>query len=161
MAKVPLGKKISKSKFSITRTLEEKNAETPAEAKKANEKHLPKDHFSETDLKAEWQEFLKRLKVKDVIIYRAIKNFILHKEDEDTVCVKYSSELAKTEFDKVRTDFFNHFQTKVNHYNINIIYKTDPQLKQEIITKRKIFDRFVEINPVLKDLNDLLDFDLS
>jgi DNA polymerase-3 subunit gamma/tau len=34
-------------------------------------------------------------------------------------------------------------------------------MKKEVITKRKIFERFVEINPVLKDLDDLMKFDLT
>jgi DNA polymerase-3 subunit gamma/tau len=34
-------------------------------------------------------------------------------------------------------------------------------LKKEIVTKRTIFEKFVEINPVLKDLDELLKLDLS
>jgi DNA polymerase-3 subunit gamma/tau len=50
---------------------------------------------------------------------------------------------------------------KVNHYNINIIYKNDISLKKEIMTKRKIFDKFADVNPVLRDLDDLFKFDFN
>ncbi|MBP3839974.1 MAG: hypothetical protein J6D35_03330, partial [Chryseobacterium sp.] len=73
----------------------------------------------------------------------------------------YPSESAKIEFEKVRADFFNHFMHKVNHFNITIEYKNDTSLKKEIITKRKIFDKFAEINPLLKDLDEIFKFDLN
>ena len=50
---------------------------------------------------------------------------------------------------------------KVNHVNIVIDYKNDVSMKKEIITKRKIFDKFAEINPVLRDLDDLFKFDFN
>ena len=50
---------------------------------------------------------------------------------------------------------------KVNHFNIVITYKNDISLKKEMVTKRKIFDKFAEINPVLKDLDDLFKFDFT
>jgi DNA polymerase-3 subunit gamma/tau len=34
-------------------------------------------------------------------------------------------------------------------------------LKKEIVTKKSTFEKFVEINPILKDLDDLLKLDLS
>ena len=40
-------------------------------------------------------------------------------------------------------------------------YKNDVSLKKEIVTKRKIFDKFAEINPVLKDLDDIFKFDFT
>ena len=61
----------------------------------------------------------------------------------------------------MRSDFFNHFKHKVNHFNIVIEYKNDVSMKKEIITKRKIFDKFAEINPVLRDLDDLFKFDFN
>jgi len=75
--------------------------------------------------------------------------------------ITYPSDSAKNEFEKVRADFFNHFMHKVNHFNIIIEYKNDVSLKKEIITKRKIFDKFAEINPVLRDLDDLFKFDFN
>lgn len=156
----PLGNKKTTSKFSIESALTNKEEEEkPQEV--SHEEKLPQDHFSETDLRKEWQTFLNQLKEKDSLVYMAIQNFTLHKEGENTVRIHYSSDLAKAEFEKIKHQFFNHFQHKVNHFNIEVIYKTDVKLKKEIITKRKIFDKFAEINPILNDLNDLLNFDLT
>ena len=33
--------------------------------------------------------------------------------------------------------------------------------KKEIVTKKSIFEKYVEINPLLKDLDDLIKFDFS
>ncbi|HMU07938.1 MAG TPA: hypothetical protein PKC37_08510 [Kaistella sp.] len=96
-----------------------------------------------------------------MIVYSAISSFKLQKIDEDIVEITYPSDSAKSEFEKIRAEFFNHFMRKVNHFNINIEFKNDVSLKKEIITKRKIFDKFAEINPVLRELDDLFKFDLN
>jgi len=122
---------------------------------------LPSSHFTDTDLQNEWQKFLKDLQKDDVIVYNAISSFKLQKKDEDVVEITYPSESAKSEFEKVRAGFFNHFMHKVNHFNIIVEFKNDVSLKREIVTKRMIFDKFAAINPVLKDLDDLFKFDFN
>lgn len=138
----------------------------PAEKEKEQEvsssqEQLPSNHFTETDLNNEWNKFLGEMQSKDIIVYNAISSFKLRKKGEDTVEITYPSESAKSEFEKVRGDFFNHFMHKVSHFNIVIEYKNDITLKKEIVTKRKIFDKFAELNPVLKDLDDIFKFDLN
>ena len=129
---------------------------------KSNAKEeLPSNHFTETDLHNEWNRFLVEMQSEDIIVYNAISSFKLRKKDENTVEITYPSESAKSEFEKVRGDFFNHFMHKVSHFNIVIEYKNDITLKKEIVTKRKIFDKFAELNPVLKDLDDIFKFDLN
>ncbi|MCB4234972.1 hypothetical protein LDL59_07310 [Kaistella anthropi] len=129
---------------------------------KSNAKEeLPSNHFTETDLHNEWNKFLVEMQSEDIIVYNAISSFKLRKKDENTVEITYPSESAKSEFEKVRGDFFNHFMHKVSHFNIGIEYKNDTTLKKEIVTKRKIFDKFAELNPVLKDLDDIFKFDLN
>lgn len=160
-AAAPLAKKISKSKFSITKNLEKKEIKEIPAVEAVEAKNIPKDHFSETDLKTLWQDYLDGLRYKDNIAYMAINNFSVTKEDEDTICIAYPSDLAKSQFHAVENEFINLFQTKVNHFGIKINYKKDQGLRKEILSKRKIFDKFAEINPVLNDLNNLMDFDLT
>ncbi|AZI34419.1 hypothetical protein EIB73_02475 [Kaistella carnis] len=112
-------------------------------------------------MQSEWQKFLVDLKKSDVIVYNAISSFKLMKKDENIVEITYPSESAKVEFEKVRSEFFNHFMHKVNNYKISIEFKLDLSMKKEIITKRKIFDKFAEINPVLKELDDLFKLDFN
>ncbi|MBU4539058.1 MAG: hypothetical protein KJ689_10820 [Bacteroidetes bacterium] len=112
-------------------------------------------------MQKEWQLFLADLKRTEVLIYNAISSFKLQKKGEDIIEVTYPSESAKSEFEKIRGDFFNHFMHKVNHFNLIIEYKNDVTLKKEIITKRKIFDKFAEINPVLRDLDEIFKFDFN
>lgn len=138
----------------------------PAEKEKEQVKsdakeQLPSNHFTETYLHNEWNKFLVEMQSEDIIVYNAISSFKLRKKDENTVEITYPSESAKSEFEKVRGDFFNHFMHKVSHFNIGIEYKNDVTLKKEIVTKRKIFDKFAEINPVLKDLDEIFKFDLN
>lgn len=156
----PISKTKTPSKFSISAALQ-KTEEEIENTIDTNKEVLPSNHFTETDLQSEWKIFLVALQQKDIIIYNAINSFKLTKKDENIVEITYPSDSAKSEFEKVRSDFFNHFMHKVNHFNIVIEYKNNGSMKKEIITKRKIFDKFTEINPVLRDLDDLFKFDFN
>ncbi|MDN5395367.1 MAG: hypothetical protein L0G39_22135 [Chryseobacterium sp.] len=123
---------------------------------------LPKNHFTETDLQMEWNLMLKQLQKRSSFIFNAVKAFKLVKSGENTIKVLYPSDSAKVEFDKIAGEFFNHFKTKVHNHSIEVDYQRDfDSLKIEVVTKRKIFEKFIEKNPVLKDLDDLMKFDLT
>lgn len=156
----PIAKHKITSKFSINAALQKSETEEEKTVSSIQEE-LPSNHFTETDLKEEWHKFLEELKGKEILIYNAINSFKLHKKDENIVEITYPSDSARIEFEKIRADFFNHFMHKVNHFNIIINYKNDVSLKKEIMTKRKIFDKFAEINPVLRDLDDIFKFDFN
>ncbi|WP_234110609.1 hypothetical protein [Chryseobacterium sp. R2A-55] len=156
----PIAKEKSRSRFSIEATLQ--RSDSKDENEETTEKvELPSNHFTETDLHDSWQNYLEELKEKDVIIYNAIHSFQLKKQDENTVEIIYPSSSAKSEFEKIREEFFGRFMRKVNHFNIQLEYRKDVSMKREIVTKRMIFDKFAAINPVLRELDDLLKFDLN
>ena len=122
---------------------------------------MPEYHFSEVDLKREWQIFLDDLQKKDLVLFYAVNTLKIHKKDENLVHILYPSDSVKTEFEKIQGEFFNHFKRKVNNYKIEVEFSNDVTLKKEIVTKKTIFEKFVEINPVLKDLDELLKLDLN
>lgn len=155
----PLGRR-SGSGFSIKKHLDNVDNEEEKSSVRTNEE-LPSNHFSDTDLQTEWNIFLKKLALKNIVTFNAIKTFKLKKLDENLVEISYPSASAKKEFESVESDFFNNFRNKVHNFKIEVSYKNDERLKKEVITKRKLFEKFVEINPVLKDLEDLMKFDLS
>lgn len=159
----PLTRQIISSGFSINAFLN-KDDNKPEEEENVVVKtdNLPQNHFTETDLQAEWNLLLKQLQKKDTFVFNAIKSFKLVKSGENQITVLFPSDSAKVEFDKVSREFFNHFKTKVHNFSIEILYKRDVEnLKIEVMTKRKIFEKFVQKNPLLKDLDDLMRFDLT
>lgn len=125
------------------------------------EEDLPDHHFTEKDLQTEWQVFLSDLFIKDQVTYFAVNTAKLHKKEENVVEILYPSDLVKNEFEKIQAQFFNHFKRKVNNYKIEVSYREDKKLIKKQETKRDIFQKFVEINPVLKDLDELMRLDLS
>lgn len=157
----PIARSSSNSQFSIKAALEKKEEVKKDEFSEIKDENLPSNHFSQTDLDREWEIFLKNTSKTNTFLYNAISSFKMEKSDENLIVVKYSSEFAKSEFDRVSPEFFNHFRHKVNNFKFDIDYKTDLTIKKEVMTKRKIFEKFVEINPLLKDLDDLMRFDLS
>ncbi|WP_228444855.1 hypothetical protein [Chryseobacterium echinoideorum] len=159
----PLSKTTISSGFSINSFLnkEEKTENTEVTDHTVSEK-LPEHHFTETDLQNEWNTLLKNLRLKDPVVFNAIKAFKLTKIEEKVILISYPSDSAKNEFDKISIEFFNHFKHKVNNHSIDFQFKKDHEnLKIEVVTKKKIFEKFVEMNPLLKDLDDLMRFDLS
>lgn len=160
-ASEPIARSSSNSKFSIKAALEKKEEIQKDEFSEVKDENLPSNHFSQTDIDREWDIFLKNLSKTNTLAYNAISTFKLEKSDEHQITVKYSSGTAKVEFDRLSIEFFNHFKHKVNNFKIEIEYITDLTIKKEVMTKRKIFEKFVEINPLLKDLDDLMRFDLT
>lgn len=158
----PLTRQVISSGFSITAFLNKEDSVVEEDAVVEKTESLPQNHFTETDLQAEWNLMLKQLQRKDTLVFNAIKTFKLQKSEENQITVLFPSDSAKAEFDKVSREFFNHFKTKVHNFSIEIVYKRDTEnLKIEVMTKRKIFEKFAEKNPLLKDLDDLMRFDLT
>ncbi|MCG2792122.1 MAG: hypothetical protein L6262_01075 [Weeksellaceae bacterium] len=157
----PIAKSSSNSRFSIRAALEKREEIKTNEIAEITDDSLPSNHFSQTDLDTEWSIFVKDLSKSNTFAFNAINSFKLEKTDENLITVKYSSAMAKLEFDKLSREFFNHFKHKVSNFKIEIEYVTDLTIKKEVMTKRKMFEKFVQINPVLKDLDDLMKFDLT
>ncbi|AZI22711.1 hypothetical protein EIH07_06495 [Chryseobacterium taklimakanense] len=160
-ASAPIAKGRKPSKFSIAEALNKKEEAEETVSAETKEEDLPTNHFTETDLRSEWALFLEEIRKNDILVYSAINGFRISKIDEDTIRVNYPSDTAKAEFDKVQAEFFNHFKRKANHHRIKVEYKMDTALKVEIITKRGLFEKMAEKNPVLRDLDDLFKFDFS
>lgn len=158
----PLSRPGISSGFSISSFLNKEETTVVEEKVVAKTEQLPQNHFTETDLQAEWNLLLKQLQRKDAIIFNAIKSFKMIKSGENEITVLFPSDSAKAEFDKVSREFFNHFKTKVHNHSIQVAYKRDAEnLKVEVMTPRKKFEKFVKLNPLLKDLDDLMKFDLT
>lgn len=158
----PLSRQGISSGFSINSFLNKEEKEVKEETVAVKAENLPKNHFTETDLQMEWNLMLKQLQTKNTFIFNAVKTFKLVKAGENVIRVLYPSDSAKVEFDKIAGEFFNHFRTKVHNHAIEIDYQRDfDNLKIEVMTKRKIFEKFMERNPLLKDLDDLMKFDLT
>ncbi|WP_228464834.1 hypothetical protein [Chryseobacterium antibioticum] len=158
----PLSRQGISSGFSINSFLNKEEKEVKEETVAVRTESLPKNHFTETDLQMEWNLMLKQLQTRSSFIFNAVKAFKLIKSGENTIKVLYPSDSAKVEFDKIAGEFFNHFKTKVHNHAIEVDYQRDfDSLKIEVVTKRKIFEKFIEKNPILKDLDDLMKFDLT
>lgn len=159
--KTPIASGKVQSQFSIQNLFSEKNNIEENNAIEHSEK-LPRNHFSETDLQTEWLVFLKKIQELDTVAYNAINLFKISKIGEDDLEILFSSESAKEEFEKHKSLFINSFKQKVHHFELNILYKkVEGSPKIEIITNRQKFEKLVEINPLLKDLNEILNFDFS
>lgn len=158
----PLSRPGISSGFSINSFLNKEDKVEATEEVVVRTENLPQNHFTDTDLQTEWKIMLKQLQVKNNFVFNAVKTFKLEKAEEHKIKVLFPSDSAKVEFDKISGEFFNHFKRKVQNHRIEIEYVRDVEnLKIEVVTKRKMFEKFIEKNPLLKDLDDLMKFDLT
>lgn len=149
------------SRFSIQKKLE-KQEKVEEEQNADSEQDLPSNHFTETDLQQEWQEFLAKIQQQDIVIFNAIQGFKVEKTDENVIKICYPSETAKAEFDKVAAIFVNAFKHKVNNFRIEILYQLNARsMKKELETKRSKFEKLAAKNPLLRELDDLFKFDFN
>ncbi|WP_238707509.1 hypothetical protein [Chryseobacterium viscerum] len=158
----PLSRPGISSGFSINSFLNKEDKVETAENVVVKTETLPQHHFTDTDLQMEWKIMLQHLQVKNNIVFNAVKTFKLVKSEENKIRVLFPSDSAKVEFDKISGEFFNHFKRKIQNHAIEVEYVRDVEnLKIEVVTKRKMFEKFIEKNPLLKDLDDLMKFDLT
>ncbi|MEJ5048500.1 hypothetical protein WH221_01615 [Chryseobacterium culicis] len=158
----PLSRPGISSGFSINSFLNKEDKVETTENVVVRTENLPQNHFTDTDLQMEWRIMLKQLQKKDSFVFNAVKTFKLEKAEENKIKVLFPSDSAKVEFDKISGEFFNHFKRKIQNHIIEIEYVRDVEnLKIEVVTKRKMFEKFIEKNPLLKDLDDLMKFDLT
>jgi len=155
-----LGGRNIASRFNLENALKEKKEEKHEEIPEAND-NLPNNHFTQSDLNQEWNGYLEYLKKKDIVLYSAVNSFTFVKKDENVIEIHYPSESARDKFSQIEGEFFNKFRHKAKHFNLTFDYHLDIALKKEPVTKKKIFEKYLEINPLLKDLDDLVKFDFS
>lgn len=158
----PLSFGKSTSKYSVKSTLEQKTEVAEDELVAKAVQNLPTTHFTETDMQSFWAKFLEETRQKDAILYNAISGFTLKKLEEDTIEINYPSLTAKAEFDKISGSFLKDFQYAMHHYHLKVEYKSAAgKMKKQARTKKVIFEEYCEINPLLRELDDLFKFDLS
>ncbi|ADQ81683.1 DNA polymerase III subunit gamma/tau [Riemerella anatipestifer] len=158
-AKEPILKESVKSSFSIKEAIN-KTEELQVE-EEIKEEELPDGHFSETDLQKEWKHFLKKLAREDMVTFNAVQNFTIEKAEENKICIRYTSESARVEFEKVSPQFFNDFKHKFNNYRVKFDFEKAERVIIKKETKRDLFNKMVEVNPLLKDLQELMQFDFN
>lgn len=157
-----MGIKKNPSKFSIesfSKSLEEQKSKKD---KEETEQKLPRTPFEESEIQAFWKDYLETIKRKDPFLFNAIRDFKIEKIDEDTLSVHYTSESAKSEFDKICPLFFSELKHKINNFYIEPQYKMiETNVRKERTTKRSIFEQMSEKNPLLLELNNIFKFDLN
>lgn len=157
-----LGLKKSPSKYSIDLFSKRMEEEENKEKDEVAEDNLPKEHFANADIEEFWKNYLVGLKRKDFIVYNAVCDFKMSKHDEDSIIIRYPSESAKMEFDKISPQFFSELKHKLNNFYIRAEYKIDASnMRKERVTKRSIFEKMAEKNPLLHQLNTIFKFDLN
>ena len=142
------------SAFSISETLNHVDDNTAEEVVTTSKESLPETEFTQAQIDEWWYRTLR--KVEDNLTLKTIQ---LKKGDNHSINVHYPSDYSKSDFQKIEFDFINLLKEKTNNFSIHFNYIKDQKLVVKQETKREKFNRYVELNPLLKELDDLMRFD--
>lgn len=160
----PIKQEKQVSLFSINESLSQIEKQEDTAEEEDTEENLPDGHFSDIDVNNEWQVFIKKLARENSVVFYAVQDFILNKTAEHEITVKYGSQSAKAEFEKVSKDFFSHFKHKYKNDRLKVVYEKNEHLLNNtstLLNKKEIFNKMLEINPLLKDLNEIMKFNFN
>lgn len=137
-----------------------------AETQKATQKHhdeLPKEPFSETDMRLMWNKFAQRLSdsgQKIMSTYMQINDPILQ-EDGYTIKLELPNEGSKVDFDNNKHDLLGYMRGKLHNHDIIIETHVNESVERKYaFTPEERYERLKAINPALEMLRKAFDLDV-
>lgn len=137
-----------------------------AESQKANQKHydeLPKEPFSETDMRLMWNKFAQRLSdsgQKIMSTYMQINDPILQ-ADGFTIKLELPNEGSKVDFDNNKYDLLGYMRGKLHNHDIVIdTHVNESTEKKYAFTPEERYERLKAINPAVELLRKAFDLDV-
>jgi DNA polymerase-3 subunit gamma/tau len=142
-----------------------KNTLNSAEEKKEETISIPKNQqneaFSEEKAVNFWENYLDELKGKNAILYNALSTAACSVKDKSVIFFKFPSHSIYEEFESQREDFFQRLKLYLKNYSISFDYEIQATDKNVLLTSKEIYEKMVEINPLLKKLRNDFRLDIS
>ena len=136
------------------------------ENQKANQKHydeLPKEPFSETDMRLMWNKFAQRLSdsgQKIMSTYMQINDPILQ-PDGFTIKLELPNEGSKVDFDNSKYELLGYMRGKLHNHDIVIDTHVNESVeKKYAFTPEERYERLKAINPAVEILRKAFDLDV-
>lgn len=137
-----------------------------AESSKAAQKHtneLPKESFTETDMRFMWNKFAQRLSdngQKIMATYMQINDPVVA-QDGITIMLELPNEGSKVDFDNSKLDLVGYLRGKLHNHDIVVdTYVNENVEKKYAFTPDEKFERLKAMNPALEALRKAFDLDI-
>jgi len=147
------------SSLSIKNTLnsaEEKKEETVSAVQ--NQQNEP---FTEEKVIEFWENYLNELKDQNAVLYTALNTAECSVKDKSVIFFKFPSHSIYEEFESLREVFFQRLKTFLKNYFISFDYQIQTTDKAILLTPKDIYEKMLEINPLLEKLKNDFRLDIS
>ena len=124
-----------------------------------SEEEVMDEKFTQEELDTYWEDFLQNNQLDSVLLY-AISDFVLEKVENNIVKIKYTSESARERFSEIQAQFVSGLKQRIKNNRIVLEFELTSKTKSSYMSKASIFKEYAEINPLLKELDAVLNFDL-
>ena len=124
-----------------------------------SEEEVMDEKFTQEELDTYWADFLQNNQLDSVLLY-AISDFVLEKVENNIVKIKYTSESASERFSEIQAQFVSGLKQRIKNNRIVLEFELTSKTKSSYMSKASIFKEYAEINPLLKELDAVLNFDL-
>jgi DNA polymerase III, subunit gamma and tau len=124
-----------------------------------SEEEVMDEKFTQEELDTYWADFLQNNQLDSVLLY-AISDFVLEKVENNIIKIKYTSESARERFSEIQAQFVSGLKQRIKNNRIVLEFELTSKTKSSYMSKASIFKEYAEINPLLKELDTVLNFDL-
>lgn len=149
--------------FSLSGIMKKRELQENQKTIQRHAEELPKQSFSETDMKLLWNKFAQRLNdsgKKIMATYMQINDPVL---DADGVTIKLElpNEGSKAQFDGEKLELVGYLRGKLHNHDVMVHTHVNEEVSsRHAFTPEEKFEKLKALNPALETLRKLFDLDV-
>lgn len=151
------------SAFSLSSIRMKRELQETQRAQIKNPDELPREPFTETDMRLQWNKFAQRLSdagQKIMATYMQINDPVLDK-DGFTIRLELPNAGSKVDFDNNKLDLLGYLRGKLHNHDIVIeVHVNEVVSTRHAFTPEEKYEKLKAINPALEQLRKMFDLDI-
>ncbi len=151
------------SAFSLSSIKMKRELQETQRAQIKNPDELPREPFSETDMRLQWNKFAQRLSdngQKIMATYMQINDPVLDK-DGHTIRLELPNQGSKVDFDNNKLELLGYLRGKLHNHDIIIeVHVNEVVSTRHAFTPEEKYEKLKAINPALEQLRKMFDLDV-
>lgn len=151
------------SAFSLSSIRQKRELQENHKAIIRHNEELPKQEFTETDMKLLWNKFAQRLSdsgQKIMSTYMQINDPVLDK-DGVTIRLELPNEGSKVDFDTNKLELLGYLRGKLHNHDVVIeVHVNEVTSSRHAFTPEEKYDKLRALNPALETLRKMFDLDV-
>lgn len=151
------------SALSLSSILKKRQLQESQQSIHRHAEELPRQSFTETDMKLLWNKFAQRLSdggKKIMATYMQINDPILD-ADGVTIRLELPNEGSKAQFDNEKLELVGYLRGKLHNHDITVqTFVNEEVASRHAFTPEEKFEKLKALNPAIETLRKLFDLDV-